>query len=426
MQRRLSNVVRPLEGIRVIDFTNAVAGPIATFILGDLGAEVIKVEEPSGRPLQAVGTAPLQPGAPDLSYNRIMVFNELNHGKRGISLNVSTEEGRQVFLKLVAKSDVVVDNYAPRVMPNLRLDYDNLKVVNPRIICISMPAFGLSGPYRERISYGPGVDAMSGLSHLTGYPDSSPMKPGNFFCDQNAGVLTALACMSALRHRNRTGMGQRIEMPMIDGEFQVLGDAYIDYWMNKRERTRAGNDHPWMAPHNVYPCRGDDSWVAIAVANDAQWAALCDVLGRPELKSDVRFAGQLQRWRNRREADRYIAEYTSGLDHREVEARCQRAGIPAAAVLNAVELLEDEHVRARGGFEYVDVPGVGPTPYPRVAFKLSGTPVPITKAAPGFAEDNDYVYRELLGLSGDDIRALEEQQVITSEPIAPGGGRKGH
>jgi len=422
----LSKVVRPLEGIRVIDFTNAVAGPISTFILGDLGAEVIKVEEPSGRPLHAVGTAPLLPGAPDLSYNRIMVFNELNHGKRGVSLNVSSEEGRQVFLKLVAKTDVVIDNFAPRVMPNLRLDYDHLKVVNPRIICISMPAFGLSGPYRERVSYGPGVDAMSGLSHLTGYADSSPMKPGNFFCDQNAGVLTALACMSALRHRKRTGEGQHIEMPMIDGEFQVLGDAYIDYWMNKRERTRTGNDHAWMAPHNVYPCRGTDSWVAIAVENDAQWAALCDVLGRPELKSDARFAGQLQRWRNRKEADGYIAEYTSGLSHRQVEAECQRAGIPAAAVLNAVELLQDEHVRARDGFEYVDVPNVGPTPFPRVAFKLSGTPVPITKAAPGFAEDNDYVYRELLGLSEDAIRALEDQQVITSEPIAPGGGRMAH
>lgn len=419
-------MVRPLEGIRVIDFTNAVAGPISTFILGDLGAEVIKVEEPSGRPLHAVGTAPLRPGAPDLSYNRIMVFNELNHGKRGVSLNVSTEEGRQVFLKLVAMTDVVIDNFAPRVMPNLRLDYDHLKVVNPRIICISMPAFGLSGPYRERVSYGPGVDAMSGLSHLTGYADSSPMKPGNFFCDQNAGVLTALACMSALRYRNRTGAGQHIEMPMIDGEFQVLGDAYIDHWMNKRERTRTGNDHPWMAPHNVYPCRGTDSWVAIAVENDAQWAALCDVLGRPELKSDVRFAGQLQRWRNRNEADGYIAEYTSGLHHRQVEAQCQRAGIPAAAVLDAVELLQDEHVQARDGFEYVDVPNVGPTPYPRVAFKLSGTPVPITKAAPGFAEDNDYVYRELLGLSEDAIRALEDQQIITSEPVAPGGGRKAH
>ena len=419
-------MVRPLEGIRVIDFTNAVAGPIATFILGDLGAEVIKVEEPSGRPLHAVGTAPLQPGAPDVTYNRIMVFNELNHGKRGISLNVSTEAGREVFLKLAAKVDVVIDNFAPRVMPNLRLDYEHLKVVNPRIICISMPAFGLSGPYRERVSYGPGVDAMSGLSHLTGYADSSPMKPGNFFCDQNAGVLTAFACMSAIRHRNRTGAGQHIEMPMIDGEFQILGDAYIDFWMNQRERMRTGNDHPWMAPHNVYPCQGADAWVAIAVENDAQWKSLCAVIGRPELAVDSRFAGPVERWHNRGQADPIIAEYTRNKVHREVEAACQAAGVPAAAVVNAVELLQDEHVRFRNGFEYVDVPSVGPTPYPRVAFKLSGTPVPITKAAPGFAEDNDYVYRELLGLSEDAIRALEEQQTITSVPIAPGGGRKGH
>jgi len=419
-------VARPLAGIRVIDFTNAVAGPIATFILGDLGAEVIKVEEPSGRPRQAVGTAPLKPGAVDRSYNRIMVFNELNHGKRGISLNVSTGEGRQVFLKLVETADIVVDNFAPRVMPNLRLDYENLRQVNPKIICVSMPAFGLSGPYAERISYGPGVDAMSGLSHLTGYADGSPMKPGNFFCDQNAGVLTALACMAAIRFRNRTGRGQKIEMPMIEGEFQMLGDAYIDFWMNQRERTRAGNDHPWMAPHNVYPCQEPDSWVAIAVANDEQWRSLAGVMGRPELADDPRFAAGLERWRHRSEADELVASYTSGRGHRDVEAACQTAGVPASAVLNALELLEDEHVRARDGFNYVDVPDVGPTPYPRVAFTLSGTPVPIVKAAPGFAEDNDYVYGELLGLSPDAIAALQASQVITSEPIPPGGGRRGH
>lgn len=419
-------MVRPLEGIRVIDFTNAVAGPIATFILADLGAEVIKVEEPSGRPIQAVGTAPLKPGAEDRSYNRIMVFNELNHGKRGITLNASSPEGRQLFLKLAETADIVVDNFAPRVMPNLGLDYENLRKVNPKIICVSMPAFGLSGPYRERVSYGPGVDAMSGLSHLTGYPDGSPMKPGNFFCDQNAGVLTALACTAAVWFRNRTGRGQKIEMPMIEGEFQMLGDAYIDFWMNQRERTRTGNDHAWMAPHNVYPCLEPDSWVAIAVGNDAQWRALTNVMGRPELADDRRFAAGLERWRHRAEADEVIARYTRNRSHREVEVACQAAGVPASAVLNALELLEDEHVRARDGFNYVDVPDVGPTPYPRVAFTLSGTPVPIAKAAPGFGEDNDYVYRELLGLSQEEIAALYASQVITSEPIPPGAGRRGH
>jgi len=417
---------RPLEGFRIIDFTNAVAGPIATFILGDLGAEVIKVEEPSGRPLQAVGTAPLQPGAEDISYNRIMVFNELNHGKRGISLNVASPRGREIFLKLVAVSDVVIDNFAPRVMPNLHLDYPNLKLVKPDIITVSMPAFGLTGPYKERIAYGPGVDAMSGLSHLTGYSDGPPMKPGNFFCDQNAGVLTAFATMAALRWRKKTGQGQRLEMPMIDGEFQVLGDAYIDFAMNGRERRRMGNDHPWMAPHNVYPAAQPDTWVAIAVENDVQWEALCGVIGRPGLAGDPRFAGSLARWQHRAEADEILREFTRVRPHTETEQLCQSAGVPAAAVLNAKELLQDPHVRARDGFEYVDVPGAGPTPYPRVAFKLSGTPVPITKPAPGFAEDNDYVYRELLGLTPETIESLQAENIITTAPIVPGGGRKGH
>ena len=417
---------RPLTGVRIIDFTNAVAGPIATFILADLGAEVIKVEEPSSRPLHAAGTAPLQAGAEDLSYNRVMIFNELNHGKRGISLNVATERGREVFLKLVAVSDAVVDNFAPRVMPNLKLDYAHLKQVKADIISVSMPAFGLSGQYRERVSYGPGVDAMSGLSHLTGYSDGPPMKPGNFFCDQNAGILSAYATMAALRWRNRTGEGQHIEMPMIDGEFQILGDAYIDFSMNGRQRHRTGNDHPWMAPHNVYPALEDDSWVAIAVETDAQWAALCEVIGQPELASDARFGGAPQRWDNRKEADGIISTFTRERPHIETERLCQAAGVPAAAVLNAKELLSDEHVRAREGLQYVDVPAVGPTPYPRIAFRMSGTPVPISKAAPKFAEDNDYVYRELLGLSSETIRSLQEDQIITSEPVAPGGRRKGH
>jgi crotonobetainyl-CoA:carnitine CoA-transferase CaiB-like acyl-CoA transferase len=156
---------KPLEGVRVIDFTNAVAGPIASFILGDLGADVIKIEPPNGRPRNAAGTAPLAEGGEDIPYDRIMTFNELNHGKRGVSLDLARPEGRDLFLKLVAASDAVVQNFSPRVMHNLGLDYDRLREVKPDIILVSMPAFGLDGHYRDRIAYGPGIDAMSGLAH---------------------------------------------------------------------------------------------------------------------------------------------------------------------------------------------------------------------------------------------------------------------
>ncbi|MGH2632106.1 MAG: CoA transferase, partial [Tepidiformaceae bacterium] len=292
---------KPLNGVRVIDFTNAVAGPIASFLLADLGAEVIKVEAPSSRPLRAAGTAPLQEGAEDRSYNRMMYFNELNHGKRSLSLDVATPDGREVFLALAAKSDVVVQNFAPRVMPNLGLGYEQLRAANPSVVLVSMPAFGLSGPYRDRIAYGPGVDAMSGLSHLTGYADGPPMKPGNFFCDQNAGALAAFATLAALWHVRETGEGQHVELSMIEGEFQVLGDAYIDFAFNGRERMRCGNDHPWMAPHGVFRCRGEDAWVAIAVASNEEFAALCEVIGQPGLASEPRFATHAARHANRAE-----------------------------------------------------------------------------------------------------------------------------
>ncbi|GAB4333960.1 MAG: CoA transferase [Dehalococcoidia bacterium] len=417
---------RPLEGLRVLDFTVAVAGPIATAVLGDLGADVIKIEAPNGRPITGAGAAPLLPGYPDRPYDRLSVFNELNHAKRGISLDVATPEGREIFLRLVAVSDVVVQNFAPRVMGNLGLGYETLREANPDVILVSMPAFGLDGPYRDRSSYGPGVDAMSGLSHLTGYADGPPMKPGNFFCDQQAGILAAFATLVALWHRAHGGHGQHVVLPMIDGEFQVLGDAYLDYAMNGRERRRCGNDHPWMAPHDVFPCRGEDAWVAIAVEDDRQWRALCRVIGQPGLADDPRFATREARHAHRADLRPAIAAWTVARTHYEAMHALQAAGVPAGAVLNAVELLSDPHVAARHGFEYVDVPGVGPTPYPRVAFILDETPVPIEKPAPGFAQHNDEVYRELLGLAEEQLAALESRGIIARVPLGEGAQAGGH
>ena len=407
---------KPLSGLRVIDFTNAVAGPIAAFILADLGAEVIKIEAPTSRPKVAAGTAPLLEGADTPSYNRIMTFNELNHGKRSLVLDVAKPEGRAVFLELVSTSDVLVQNFAPRVMGNLGLDFETLSAVNPRLVMASMPAFGLSGPLRDRIAYGPGVDAMSGLSHLTGYSDGPPMKPGNFFCDQQAGVLTAFAVCSALRHAERTGEGQHIELAMIEGEFQVLGDAYIDFAMNGRERRRCGNDHPGMEPHGIFPCDGEDTWVAIAVEDDAQWARLAAVISRPDL-AGLNLAARKTRATEIRAA---VSDWAKRRSHYDAQSTLQAAGIPAGAVLNAFELLKDPQVLAYDGFEYVETPGVGATPYPRVAFRLRETPAPVSGPAPGFAEGNGYVLRDLLGKTVPEIEHLRAAGVIADEPQGSG------
>lgn len=412
---------RPLAGIRVVDFTNAVAGPVASSLLGVLGAEVIKVEAPNGRPRHAAGTAPRRDGSDERPWDRMLGFNAFNHGKRSLVLDVTRPEGRDVFVGLVERSDVLVQNFAPRVMPNLGLDYETLSVRHPGLIMLSMPAFGLSGPYRDRGAYGPGVDAMSGLSHLTGYEDGPPMKPGNFFCDQNAAVLTAFAALAALRHRDATGEGQHVELAMIEGEFQIVADALMDFAMNGRERQRAGNDHPWMAPHDTYPCRGEDAWIAIAVETDEQFRALARVIGKEELAAEPRFATSAARHANRRLLDGPISEWTRRHTHLEAQARLQAAGVPAGAVLNAAELLADPHVRERAGFEYVETPGVGPTPYPRPAFRLSGTPVPLQEPGPAFGGANRYVLEELLGLDGSTIAALYRRGIVADEPVAAAG-----
>lgn len=416
----VANPGRPLSGYRILDFTNAVAGPMSTSLLGVLGADVIKVESPNARPRVAAGTAPLQEGAEDLSYNRMMLYNALNHSKQGISLDVRRPEGREIFLRMAANADAVVQNFSPRVMGNLGLDHESLQASNPNIILTSMPAFGLSGPYRDRSAYGPGVDAMSGLSHLTGYADGPPMKPGNFFCDQNAAVLSAFATMAALWHRAHGGSGQHVELAMIEGEFQILGDAYIDFAMNGRERRRTGNAHPAMEPHDVFPCAGEDSWVAIAVETDEQWRLLCRVTGLEGLASDPVLATLTGRQQNGGAVHTALSAWTRTKSHLAVQDALQRAGVPAAAVLDVAELLANPHVVARHGFEYVTVRGVGPAPYVRPAFILGGTPTPLETPAPAFGQDNATIFRDLAGVDADGLTALHSKRITSPVPLGSG------
>ena len=408
----------PLSGVRVVDFTQAVAGPVAGVMLANLGAEVIHIEYSSGlRPVREASALPLLPGHDDPPYNRGTIFNECNRGKKSISLNVAHPEGRELFLRLVAASDVVVENYSPRVLGNLGIDYPELVRRRPDIILASIPAFGLSGPYRDKLSYGPGIDAMSGFSHLTGYPDSQPLKPGNFFCDQSSATFCVLAVLGALWRRRHTGEGARIEIPMIETVFQLLGDAYMDYAMNGVERKRQGNAHDWIAPHNVYPCAGTDTWVAIAVTTDVQWQALCGVIDRPDLGAHLEYAGVLGRYHGRRDIDAEIGAWTVTRDHYAIQQRLQAAGVPAGAVLDGLELLRDPHVVARGAFEYPYTPGVGPTPFARAPFMAGRPERDYVAPAPAYGEHNDEVFRDLLALGAEEFERLESEQVVLRVPI---------
>ncbi len=260
----------PLAGVRVLELTTAVAGPVAGCTLADLGAEVIKIEAPNARAAAHAAAPPPVEGAPDHPWNRAPFFNDLHRGKRLLNMDLAHPEGRALFLRLVSISDVVLENFSPRVLGNLGIDYPQLCEVRPDIVLVSMPAFGKSGPYATRSSYGPGIDAMSGLSHLTGYPDRGPGKPAQFYCDYSAGLTAALVTMAALRHRRRTGEGQRIELSMLEGEMQLIAPALMDVEMNGRVPSRAGNRDARYAPQGVYRCgAGGDAGIPGGAAGDA-------------------------------------------------------------------------------------------------------------------------------------------------------------
>jgi crotonobetainyl-CoA:carnitine CoA-transferase CaiB-like acyl-CoA transferase len=408
---------KPLAGLRILELTHAVAGPVAGFILGDMGAEVIKVEAPNARHKNAPADAPPVSGAPDHPYNRVNLWTEMNRSKASFVLDLTRPEGHAIIVQLAEKCDAVIENFSPRVIRNLDLSYERLSEANPKIVLVSMPAFGKSGPYADRRAYGPGVDAMSGLSHLTGYAGGAPLKPGNFYCDYNAGMLAALALLSAVRHARRTGQGQYVEVAMIEGEIQLVGDAMMDYFMNGRERQRAGNRDSDMAPHGAYRSSGEDHWVTIACRNDEDFARLCATIGHPELVGDQAFNTLSARKLREDTLDLIIGAWTRRRTNVEAMEALQAAGVPAGAALGVDELTRNEHVQARKVFQTVQHPEIGPHPHSRVAWQFSDTPAVIEKPAPLFGQDNDYVLGELLGLSSEEIDRLEDLGVTGREPI---------
>ena len=407
----------PLQNVRVLDLTQAVAGPVCTRLMAHLGAQVIKIESPWGRGLvRGVGVPGKRPDSKP--YNLVPNFNELGRGKLGMTLNLQTEGGKDLFRKLLRIADVVVDNYSPRVMPNLGLDYESLRKIKPDIIMVSMPAFGSTGPWANFIAFGPGTDALSGVCEITGYEDGPPLKPGNFYADQNGGFHTVLAIMLALWHRKNTGQGQRIESTLRDGLVSVIGEKFLEYQLTGRVPTRMGNRHPTMAPHNVYPCQGEDKWVTIGIGTDEEWQALCRVMGRSDLASDARYRDVLGRRRHEKELDAAITEWTQQRSHYEAMNSLQAAGVSAGAALTAPEIVEDPHYKERDAFDYTDHPDAGRARHSGIAWKMTRAPMNTGVPAPQFAQHLDWVLQEVLALPQGEIDALRDSKVVVWEPQA--------
>ena len=253
-----------LGGIRVLDLTHAWAGPFATQLLADYGAEVIKIETCERPDMLRFSTWPTDETRPD-AYNRGGWFQYLGRNKLSLTLDLKQPQGHDLFKRLVAQSDVVIENFSARVMPHLGLDYAVLQAVNPRLIMISMPGYGTVGPYKDFVAFGEMIEPFAGLSELTGYPDRAPLRLAVAYPDPVAGFHAALATLLALRQRRQTGRGQHIHIPHREPITRMLGEAVLDYTVNGRTPRRIGNRHRAWAPHGCYPCRGPDRWITIAV-----------------------------------------------------------------------------------------------------------------------------------------------------------------
>ncbi len=419
----------PLEGLRVLDLSQVYAGPLAARTLADLGAEVIRVESAvrstRGGPRPQPGAVYPQGDPGRRPFNRSAYYNEVNRNKLAVGLDLSKEAGRDIFKKLVAVSDALIENFSPRVMANFGLDYPVLEGINPRLVMVSISAYGQTGPYRGYVSFGRGIEAMTGLSDVTAYEDSGPIGPGIAYADAVAGLHAAFAVLAALRERRRTGRGRYIDLSLRESLAAMMGEWLVSLspkrmggCFRRVERPpRAGNRDATGLFQGCYRCRGEDDWIAVAIQSEAEWEAFCRAIGDPPWVREERFADLLSRLRNRAELDRLIEGWTIRHTSEEAMRILQGVGVRAGAVRSVGELFSDRHLRARGFFEKITHPEAGTHDYPGLPWKLGLTPGCIRAPAPCFAEHNAYVFGELLGIPQDRIAALEAEGVIVRTPI---------
>jgi crotonobetainyl-CoA:carnitine CoA-transferase CaiB-like acyl-CoA transferase len=389
-----------LSGLRILDFTWLLAGPYATRILADFGAEVIKVQ--SRRTSGGVES------------NLTGFFNHWNRNKQSITLDMSYLEAREIVLKLTKISDVVIENFSPRVMSNWELNYEKLKEVRPDLIMVSMSGMGRTGPWKDFVAFGPTIQAFSGLTYLTSFTQDSPIGIGYAYADLIAGLYGAFAVLAALEHRDRTGKGQYIDLSEYEAMSTFMGPTLLDIAINQKEVLPQGNqpDYVIAAPYGCYRCLGEDRWCVIAVFEEDEWQALCEVLGRPAWTREQRFSTLSKRKENAEALDELLGRWTAQHTPEEVVYLLQEAGVQAGVVQNAEDLAQDPQLIAREFFVHLDHPVLGKTISDRFPIKFKDNPRADWKAAPLLGENNRYVYRELLGFTEEELSSYVEKGII--------------
>ena len=406
----------PLEGVRIADFTMFWAGPIVGSILAAMGAEVIHVESTS-RPDGMRLTSP-KPPTEDRWWEWGPLFMAGNTNKKGVTIDVQQERGRDLALELVRRCDVVLENFSPRVMDTLGLGYDALRAVRPDVVMVRMSAFGLDGPWRDRTGYAQTQEQVSGMAWITGWPDREPLIP-NGPCDPLAGIHATIATLLALEHRQRTGSGVLVDVPMVGGALNVTAEVAIEYSAYGTVLTRMGNRGPAAAPQNAYRTADldeegrQDCWVAIAVASDDQWHSLRAALGDPDWASDDALDTEVGRRAAHDEIDHRLSAWCAARSTDEVVATLWPAGVPVGRVVPPHRMDDVEQLLARGFFEDLEHPLVGPARYQGFAARLSDGPARLHRVpSPTLGRDNEEVFGELLGMTDEQLEALRAGNVI--------------
>ena len=402
--------MQPLQDIRVLDMTRALAGPFCAMMLGDLGADVIKVEQPgTGDESRAWG--PPFVGQPYGPYpGESAYFIAANRNKRSVTVNLKHPEGQRIIHRLTQTSDVLIENFRTGVLDGMGLGYEDLRRLNPRLIYCSISGYGRTGPYAERPGYDFIIQAEGGMMGITGPEEGPPSRVGIPIVDITAGMFAATAILAALRARDLSGEGQWLDISLLDTQVALLTNVASNYLVGGVEPRRHGNAHPNLAPYEAFRAR--DRWFALAAANERQWAALCAAIGRPELKDDPRFASNGARVSNRHVLHAALEETFTTRDADEWLAVLQQAGLPCGPINTVPDVFAHPQVQAREGVLTTEHPTAGTLRLPGFPYKMSGTPAQVRRPPPRLGEHTEEVLSDLLGYSADEVAALREEGAV--------------
>lgn len=401
---------RPLEGIRVTDLTWAWAGPYCTLQMAHMGAEVVRIESQK-RPCVSRLIPSFADDVP--GPNRAGYFNQYSQGKKSLQLDLGRPEAIEIAKKLIAKSDIVVQNFSAGAIDRMGLGYETLKQLKPDVIMISICGYGQTGPERQFMGYGPASVPLAGISSLTGYRDVGPAEVGISYGDPNAGVFGAFAAMAALAYRQRTGKGVHVDLALWEALLALMPEGLMDYAMNKTQQERDGNRDRWMSPHGCFKGKGDaDKWVSISCGNETEWQALCQAMGKPELANDKRFNNATARKANEAALEEIITAWTTDRDRWEVTETLQKAGVAAFPSMSNKDLATNPHLASRGYLVQKEHPEVGKRIHAGIPWQMSGTPCEVQAAAPLRGQHTEYVLRDVIGLSEAEVQKLREGQVL--------------